>query len=525
MAGGAGAPPAIARVTACMRSTPWLSTPPRAYPAPGRDLSVDVAIVGAGVSGVTTAVLLKQRGYRVALLDRGRLGSGDTGHTTAHLTAVTDRPPADLLAAYGADHAGAIWDAGCAALDQIDRLVRTRHIRCGFCWVPGYLHVRPGHERAAEDAAALRDTLAACDEMGIDADWVDAVPVFGVPGVRFGQQARIEPHRYLRALATELPGGGSSVHERSEVTEITGPPFALRVGARTVHAEKLVIATHVPLQGVAGTISAGLAQSRVALYTSYAIRARIETGSLPDALFWDTVNPYRYLRLDPRRGGEYVIYGGADHKTGQKPSSPPFDELDGALQAIAPGAVVDHRWSGQVVESIDGLPFIGESAPGQFSAMGYGGNGLTFGTLAGLMAADWATNATNPWAELFAWGRTGLRAGGWRNYLAENADYPYYLIRDRFAGKTGRTARSIPRGSGRVVDVAGAAVAVYRALDGSVIQRSAICTHLGCTVAWNDTERTWDCPCHGSRFRPDGAVIAGPAEAPLTPPASTGDAD
>ena len=495
-----------------------MTTSARAFAPPSRDVRVDVAVVGGGVSGVTAAVLLKQRGYTVALLERGRLGSGDTGHTTAHLTAVTDRPPHDLLAAFGPDHAGAIWDAGCAALDQIDRLVRSRRIRCGFDWVPGVLHVRPGHPRAAEDAEDLRQSLAACDTLGIDAEWVDRVAPFGVPGLRFAQQARFRPHQYLRALAGELPGGGCSVHERSPVDEITGPPFVLRIGARTVCAERLVVMTHTPLQGVSGTLSAGLSQSRVALYTSYAVRARVGKRVVPDALYWDTVNPYRYLRLDPHAAYDHVIFGGADHKTGQNDDPEAcFAELETALQAIAPHAHVDHRWSGQVLESSDGLPFIGESAERQFSATGYGGNGLTFGTLAAVMASDWVGGTVNPWSELFAWDRSGLRAGGVRNYLKENRDYPYYRIRDLFVGAEQRPLRSIPRGGGQVVQIDGQAVAVHRRPDGSIVQRSATCTHLGCTVAWNPSEQTWDCPCHGSRFRPDGAVVAGPAEAPLAP--------
>ena len=408
-----------------MRRSPWLTIPARAFAPPSRDVRVDVAVVGGGVSGVTAAVLLKQRGYTVTLLERGRLGGGDTGHTTAHLTAVTDRPPHDLLAAFGPDHAGAIWDAGCAALDQIDRLVRSRRIRCGFDWVPGILHVRPRHPRADADTEDLRQSLAACETLGIDAEWVDRVDPFGVPGLRFLQQARFRPHQYLRALAGELPGGGSSVHERSPVEEISGPPFALRIGARTVFAEWLVLMTHTPLQGVSGTLSAALAQSRVALYSSYALRARVTKGQVPDALYWDTVNPYRYLRVDPHTAYDDVIFGGADHKTGQADDSDAgFAELEAVLRAIAPEAHIDHRWSGQVLESNDGLPFMGESAPQQFSATGYGGNGLTFGTVAGMMASDWVAGTVNPWSELFAWDRSGLRAGGVRNYLKENADYP-----------------------------------------------------------------------------------------------------
>jgi glycine/D-amino acid oxidase-like deaminating enzyme/nitrite reductase/ring-hydroxylating ferredoxin subunit len=376
--------------------------------------------------------------------------------------------------------------------------------------------VRPEAARSAEHAEDLRQSLAACDTLGIDVEWIDAVPPFGVPGLRFAQQARFRPHQYLRALAGELPGGGCSVHERSPVDDITGPPFVLRVkGTRAVHADRLLVMTHTPVRGVAGDVAATRAQSRLALYTSYAVRARIPKGSLPDALYCDTVTPYRYVRLDPHPAFDHVIVGGADHKTGQSDDpAAHLTEVEAALRTVAPDAEVDYRWSGQVVESIDGLPFIGESAPQQFSATGYGGNGLTFGTLAGVMAADWVSGVANPWRELFAWDRSGLR-GGVRNYLRENADYPYYRIRDLFVGAQHRSLRSVPRGEGRVIDVDGQALAVYRRDDGTTVQRSATCPHRGCRVGWNRAEQTWDCPCHGSRFTPDGAVLAGPAEAPL----------
>jgi Rieske Fe-S protein len=175
---------------------------------------------------------------------------------------------------------------------------------------------------------------------------------------------------------------------------------------------------------------------------------------------------------------------------------------------------VTHRWSGQVIETHDGLPLIGETAPRQFAATGYSGNGMTFGTLGGMMAADAALGRANPWRELFDTGRTKVRHGAW-DYVKENADYPYYLIRDRFAGPEGRSLRARPRGAGKILEIDGRPVAADRDADGVVTLRSAICTHMGCQVRWNPAETTWDCPCHGSRFTPAGKVIAGPAEAPL----------
>ncbi len=175
---------------------------------------------------------------------------------------------------------------------------------------------------------------------------------------------------------------------------------------------------------------------------------------------------------------------------------------------------VTHRWSGQVIETPDGLPYIGQSADHQYSATGFSGNGLTFGTLAGMMMADAVLGRTNPWRDLFDPNRKALTRGLW-DYIKENTDYPYYLIRDRFAGAEGRSLREVKRGEGKILERNGAKVAAYRDADGAVTLRSAICTHMGCVVGWNAAERTWDCPCHGLRFKPTGQVISGPAESPL----------
>lgn len=494
-----------------------MSVPARAFAPLTRDVIVDVAVVGGGITGVTAALLLKQRGYRVALLERDRIGRGDTGHTTAHLTAMLDRRPADLVQALGADHAGAALESGYAALDQIARVVRDFGMRCGFDWVPGVLHARPGDPDVDDTRASLAADLAALDDLGIDAAWDDAVAPFGTPGVRVDRQARIRPHLYVRHLAALVHGDGSAVYEHTAVAEWSEGPRLTTAGG-VVTADRLVMATHAPMAGLASSTLGDLAQTRVAAYTTYALRARVPRGAVPDALFWDTGDPYRFLRVNPRAAHDDLIFGGGDHKTGQRgDDADPHGELEQALRALVPGAVVDRRWSGQVWESIDGLPFIGESAPGQFSATGFSGNGLTFGTLAAMMAADWVTGVVNPWQDLFAWSRAGLLAGGVRNYVRENADYPYYRIRDALVGPRGRSLRAIPRGQGAVVDVGERVVAAYRDDEGTLWQRDAACTHKGCRVAWNESDRTWDCPCHGSRFAPSGAVVAGPATDGLPP--------
>jgi Rieske Fe-S protein len=276
-----------------------------------------------------------------------------------------------------------------------------------------------------------------------------------------------------------------------------------------------VLATHNPLVGYRSLPGATLFQTKLALYTTYVAAGRVPPGTVPDALWWDTADPYHYLRVEPGRDNDLVMLGGEDHKTGQETDPVKcLARLEEQLARLVPGIELTHRWLGQVIETPDGLPYIGETAERQYSATGYGGNGMTFGTLAGMIIADAIQKRANPWADLFRPERTALRHGLWE-YLKENTDYPYYLIRDRFAGAESRSLRSIPRGQGAVIDRDGRQTAAYRHLDGSVTLRSAICTHMGCVVAWNGADRTWDCPCHGSRFRTNGEVLSGPADAPL----------
>jgi Rieske Fe-S protein len=221
------------------------------------------------------------------------------------------------------------------------------------------------------------------------------------------------------------------------------------------------------------------------------------------------------LRIDRHPRYDYAILGGEDHKTGQEadPESC-FARLEAKLTQLLPGAAVDHKWTGQVIETNDGLPYIGETGEKQFVATGFAGNGMTFGTLGAMMATDRILGRKNPWQELFDVGRNKLKGGTW-DYLKENIDYPYYYLRDRLTSAQGDSVESLKKGDGAILKIGGKRVAAYRNPNGSVSQLSPVCTHMGCLVRWNPADTTWDCPCHGSRFKPAGDVIAGPAETPL----------
>jgi glycine/D-amino acid oxidase-like deaminating enzyme/nitrite reductase/ring-hydroxylating ferredoxin subunit len=480
-----------------------------------RNVDVDVAIVGGGITGLTTAYLLAKTGKAVAVLERATCGQIDTGHTSAHLTMVADTRLTELARQFGASHAQALWDAGLAAINQIDSIILDNEIACDFDWIDGYLHV-PTPAENGQTVRELMEEAALAQELGFDATFVEDVPFMGGPGMKVEGQARFHPRKYLAGLVRILVEGGA-VFEHTNAAEFSKRPRGIKTDGGFVRCRDIVVATHDPLVGIASQRNAARFQTKLSLYSTYVVAGRVSRGTIPDALFWDTGEPYHYLRLAPHSDHDLVIFGGEDHKTGQATDTNAcYDRLEHALRARVPQISLTHRWSGQVIETPDGLPYIGQMTAHQYAATGFAGNGLTFGTLAAMMISDALQERQNPWSGLLDPRRTVLRHGLWE-YIKENADYPYYRIRDRFAGAETRSLRAIGRGRGKVIEYQGVQVAAYCDSRGVVTLRSAVCTHMGCVVAWNDAERTWDCPCHGSRFEPTGAVISGPAEDPLPP--------
>jgi Rieske Fe-S protein len=341
---------------------------------------------------------------------------------------------------------------------------------------------------------------------------VSTGPILSRPAVAYADQALFHPLAYLSGLAQQINADGSLVCEGAEVGGVIDDPLAVIVNGENIACDDLIIATHVPLTGLTNILSATLFQTKLFPYTSYVFGARMPRGTLAPGLYSDTSDPYYYLRVHDTDADTYAIFGGEDHKTGQvKDTEECFARLEQKLGELLPNVTVERRWSGQVIETSDGLPFMGNTSDHQFVATGYSGNGLTFGTLAGMVAHDHVMGTDNPWRELYDPHRKKLLCG-LASVISENIDYPVYLILDRLRQDRRSGVESVRRGEGGVLMIGGEHVACHRTDDGTLIKVKAVCTHLGCLVRWNTAERTWDCPCHGSRFSPEGMVLGGPAE-------------
>src|ERR1700757_1469727 len=364
----------------------WIyDTPIRKFPKLQRNVNVDVLVGGGGFPDTTSAYPLKRAGSTVALIERERVASIDTGHTTAHLTYVTDVQLSQLARNFGKDHAQAAWDAGAAAIDETERIIQEEKIEGEFARVPAYLHAPVGGF-SKKEASSLKKEADFVAKLGFDAAYLNSVPYFNLPAVRFANQAKFHPRKCLRSLVAKISGNGSHVFEKSAANEFDAKKHRVKVNRNWISFDRLVMATNNPLVGLASMTAATLFQTKLSLYTSYVLGVRVPIGTLPEAVFWDTRDPYDYLRIDKRSGFDYVVFGGEDHKTGQKRNTKKaYACLLARLKKIIPQVRLDRRWSGQVICTPDGLPYIGENAERQFVATGYCGKGITFGKVRAIM--------------------------------------------------------------------------------------------------------------------------------------------
>lgn len=492
------------------------------YPALSRRARTDVCVVGAGIAGLSTAYLLAKAGKGVVVVDDGSIGSGESGRTTAHLANAMDDWIHVLEHVHGEDGARRIVQSHGAAIDKIEEIVFAERIDCDFSRLDGYLFVGDSgreEELDQELVAARRAGIAGVNKL-------ERVPnvVYGLGAcLRFPNQAQFHVLKYLAGVAAAIVHMGGRIHCDTKVSSIAGgrPCTVETERKHSITADAVCVCTN---GSIADMYTTHLKQ---APYRSYAIAAVVPRGSVTPALYWDTCDPYHYVRvqrLDPPEPGalppssqfDALIVGGEDHKTAHADDAGErWRRLESWMRERWPQArEVVYQWSGQVLEPNDYVAFIGRNPDGAenvYMASGDSGQGMTHGTIAGMLLTDLVLGLSNPWETIYAPNRVSLRAGPMETFAKENADVALRYVKDHVSPGDVSSEDDIPPGEGRLVRHGVHKVAAYRDDAGRLHRHSAACTHLKCIVAWNSAEKSWDCPCHGSRFDPYGKVLNGPA--------------
>jgi glycine/D-amino acid oxidase-like deaminating enzyme/nitrite reductase/ring-hydroxylating ferredoxin subunit len=490
----------------------WLEnwTPPEFQPL-REGIEADVCVIGSGIAGLTTAYLLSRDGRRVVVLDKTGLAGGETSYTTAHLASEIDDRYVHIHKLQGKEGARLAAGSHSAAIDTIERIVNEESIDCDFRRVDGYLFAPPG-----DPLDLLYEELFAAQDAGLAGVMrADRAPLASFETgscLRFSNQGQFHPLAYAAGLAGAIERRGGRIFTHSRVTKIEPAGALIMVvteSGAVVAARRLVIATGAPIRGPKEI------DAKQAAYQTYVVTGLVAAGSVVPALYWDTADPYHYVRTAPHPtdpGRLYLIVGGEDRKTGtERDATPRFGELEEWTCERFP--MVEKfvcRWSGEVMETIDGLAFIGK-VPNEeriYTITGDSGMGMTHGTIGGLLVSDLIMGRRNEWSRLYDPSRK--RGIATRDFFAETFDMVKQYAR-HFAPADTKAIGDIAPGSGAIVQEGRDKIAVYRDEHGDLHRLSSSCTHLGCMVAWNATEKTWDCPCHGSRFDTMGSVIHGPA--------------
>jgi glycine/D-amino acid oxidase-like deaminating enzyme/nitrite reductase/ring-hydroxylating ferredoxin subunit len=474
-----------------------------------QSIETDVCIIGAGIAGLTTTYLLTKAGKKVIVIDDGLIGGGETARTTAHLSNAIDDRIYRIEKWHGAEKAGLAVESHASAIGEIERIIEVEKIDCDFLRVDGYLI------EAEDGEDDLSEELEAAHRAGFsEVEFVERAPIEDFDSgkcLKFPRQAQFHVLKYLAGVAKAVEQNGGRLFSNTKALEWTGEdqPEVKTASGETIRAKSLVLATNYPL----------LSKMFVKLpaYRTYVIGAKIPKNSVEKCLIWDTADPYIYVRTQPETDYDVLIVGGEDHRTGQAED---FDARFGRLvqwtQKRFPQArEILYKWSGQYLETHDGLAFIGRyssSEPNVYLITGDSGMGMTHGTIGGMLVSDLILERANRWSEVYEPTRIFTQSITETISEAVSSTVPYV---DWITGGDVSSADEIKNGTGAIISRGTTKIAAYRDENGKLFERSAVCTHLGCIVRFNSLEKTWDCPCHGSRFSTDGCVINSPAIAPL----------
>ena len=475
-------------------------------------LSADVIVIGAGFMGLTAALQLQQRGKSVIVVDKADVSDGESGVSTAQLTEIVDALYQQLIKDFGSAKAKAVAESSRFAMEWVAEKVQKNSIACDLIRAPAYLY---GDGVEAFDT--ISGELKAAQECGVKAiratihhKGFESLSALVVP-----DQIALDPRKYLQGLARIFTEANGQIFHKAAVIEVKdGEPCTVKFsnGSELI-GQDVVVATDSPICNLL------YLQTKIAAYRTYVLGVKFKSDPPDEGFYYDTQTPYHYFRPIKHNGEDLWLIGGEDHKTGDSEDTQvPYERLETYVRKRFSVASIPFRWSGQVMESIDGLPYIGLNAASKhtYVGTGYQGNGTTFGTLAGLIIADLITDRENPWASLYKATRVKPIAGA-VDFIRENTDVMIKMVGDYLIKADAASEHELAPETGAVMDVDGKKVAVYCDSEKHCHAFSAHCTHLNCVVSWNSTEKSWDCPCHGGRFKCTGEVLHGPAIANLKP--------
>lgn len=473
------------------------------------DTVYDVLIVGGGITGITTGLLLQEAGKRCLLLEAANLCFGTTGGTTAHLNTLLDVPYSVLESKFSKTAAKLVAVATRKALELVHRLIKTNAIDCEFENVEAYLF-------AVNDKQAgnLNELSEASARAGLQVTWKDNIPlpIQITKAICVSEQARFNPTHYVYALAAAFEKAGGVIRQHCRVVAVNqSDPVQVESTGGTYKAIDLVYATHIP-PGV------NLLHLRCLPYRSYALATKLKDNAYPHALIYDMEDPYHYYRSQTIKEEQFMIAGGKDHRTGQEENPlRRFRELEAHIRKFFQVDRVSYRWSSQFYESADGLPYIGK-LPGHsehiLTATGFGGNGMIFSHVAAMILTGNILRKPEDFAELFTPSRIKPVAG-FSNFLQQNSEAVKEMAGKLFLTKKLKELVSIAAGEGKVVKYEGQKIAIYKDLNGQLHTLKPSCRHLQCDVKWNKAELSWDCPCHGARYSYRGEMLTGPSDSDL----------
>ncbi len=476
----------------------------------GNSRSFDVLIVGGGITGLATGLMLQERGKNCLIAEAANLCFGSTGGTTAHINTLLDTPYTTISKNFGKENAKLVGDAVTYAVRLIKENIARHKIDCDFEDAAAYLF-----SQNEEQSSELTEIRSATEGAGLIVHSAGEIPIpvsfqqaIQVPG-----QAKFNPVKYVYGLAAAFEKAGGIILQNCRVIDVDENE---RADVKTSHgdfkADRVIYATHIP-PGV------NLLHLRCAAYRSYAMAVTLaDKKDYPIDLCYDMYDPYHYYRAQWIGDKPYFIVGGYDHKTGHEDNTQKcFRELEAHARKHFNIKKIDYRWSSQYFESTDGLPYIGR-LPGHtdllYTATGFGGNGMTYSHVSAMVLKSILLNEDSPFVSLFDPSRIKPLAG-FKNFINNNVDVVAQFAGKFFTKETLHELADLSPGEGRVVKYNSEKVALYKDEQGEIHALNPVCTHMKCSVEWNNAERSWDCPCHGARYSPDGNVLNGPANMDL----------